>query len=99
MVVSDGFNEQSVIGWGNRGWVEIIGMILAICEKGALKTHVMYRCNLNTKQMDQYLQFLQAQRLIEIKSEGQYAKRPLYLTTSLGHKYVHAYKQIEKLFK
>jgi len=99
LAVIDGFTEQNVIGWGNRGWVEIIDMILEICEKGALKTHIMYKCNLNSKQMDHYLNFLENQRLIEMDKREPYAKRPLYITTGLGQKYIRAYKQIEKLFK
>lgn len=50
--------ERSVMGWGNRGWVEIIEYILETCIAGALKTHIMYRCNLNSKQITQYVEFL-----------------------------------------
>lgn len=99
MAPLDSYSEPSVIGWGNRGWVEIIDMILEICQKGALKTHVMYRCNLNSRQIEQYLQFLQDQRLIEVNTEGPYVKRPIYITTDLGQRYIHAYKQLERLFK
>ncbi|HJU14655.1 MAG TPA: winged helix-turn-helix domain-containing protein [Candidatus Nitrosotalea sp.] len=95
----DIFAEQSVMGWGNRGWVEIVEMILEICEKGALKTHIMYKCNLNSKQIAQYLQFLQNHKLIEALRDSPSSKRPLFKTTILGEKYMAAYKQLENIFK
>jgi len=50
-------NVKSLMGWGVRGWVEIVEMILEICQKGSLKTHIMYMSNLNSKQIAQYLDF------------------------------------------
>lgn len=91
--------EHSVMGWGNRGWVEIIETILETCEKGALKTHVMYKCNLNSKQIAQYIQFLQNHKLIESLREPPASKRPIFRTTDIGKKYVEAYKQLENIFK
>ncbi len=91
--------EQSVMGWGNRGWVEIIELILEICEKGSLKTHIMYKCNLNSKQIAQYLQFLQSHNLIRSIKDPPTTKRPIFLTTDLGKKYIFAYKQLEEIFK
>jgi predicted transcriptional regulator len=95
----DSFTEQSVMGWGNRGWVEIIEMILEICEGGALKTHIMYKCNLNSKQIAQYLQFLQDHKLIDIIRKPTTSKRPSFITTEIGKKYIDAYKQLENIFK
>lgn len=99
MPQTDIFPEQSVMGWGNRGWVEIVEMILEICEKGALKTHIMYKCNLNSKQIAQYLQFLQSHKLIESYKDNPSSKRPIFRTTLLGGKYMSAYKQLENIFK
>jgi predicted transcriptional regulator len=92
--------EHSVMGWGNRGWIEIIKAILEICEKGALKTHVMYNCNLNSKQIAQYIQFLQNHKLIESLRESPASKkRPIFRTTDMGKKYIDAYNQLENIFK
>ena len=32
--------NRSVLGWGNRGWLEIIDLVLSVCDKGTLKTHL-----------------------------------------------------------
>ena len=87
------------MGWGNRGWVEIIETILETCTYGALKTHVMYKCNLNSKQIAQYLQFLENHRLIENIKNNPSSKRPLFMTTELGKKYIEAYMQLKNIFK
>lgn len=99
MPQTDIFSEQSVMGWGNRGWVEIVEMILEICEKGALKTHIMYKCNLNSKQIAQYLQFLQSHKLVEAIRDTPSSKRPIFKTTAVGERYMTAYKQLENIFK
>lgn len=91
--------EQSVMKWGNRGWVEIIETILEICEDGALKTHIMYQCNLNSKQIAQYIQFLQNCRLIESMKNNPSSKRLLFRTTELGKKYMEAYQRLESIFR
>lgn len=94
------FTEQSVMGWGNRGWVEIIETILEVCESGALKTHIMYKCNLNSKQISQYLQFLQNHKLIESMTDDPSSKRAIFRTTAdLGKKYMEAYKRLADIFK
>ena len=87
------------MGWGNRGWIEIVEMILEVCENGALKTHVMYKCNLNSKQIMQYLDFLQNHKLVYATRDPPTSKRPLFVTAELGKKYINAYKQLESIFK
>ena len=96
---TDIFSEQSVMGWGNRGWVEIVEMILEVCEKGALKTHIMYRCNLNSNQIAQYLQFLQSHKLIEGFKSNPASKRSIFKKTQMGEKYMNAYRQLEDIFR
>jgi predicted transcriptional regulator len=94
------YTEQSVMGWGNRGWVEIIETILEVCETGALKTHIMYKCNLNSKQISQYLQFLEKHKLIENMVNDPLSKRAVFRTTlDLGKKYMDAYKRLADIFK
>lgn len=90
--------ERSVMGWGNRGWVEIIEFILETCIEGALKTHIMYRCNLNSKQITQYVDFLLNCKLLDAKPESRRSKRYIYKTTDLGKKYISAYKQLYDIF-
>jgi|SRR6266849_5679927 len=90
--------ERSVMGWGNRGWVEIVELILEICLNDALKTHIMYECNLNSKQITQYIQFLADRRLIESRQENPDSKRHIYKTTELGRRYINAYKQLSGIF-
>lgn len=92
-------SETSVMGWGNRGWIEIVEIILEICQRGALKTHIMYKCNLNSKQIAQYMRFLETRRLIDIYRETPSSKRPIFITSELGRKYMDAYKQLENIFK
>lgn len=90
--------QQSVIGWGSRGWIEIVENILETCENARLKTHIMYRCNLNSKQVEQYIQLLQRHNLIESIQKSS-SKRYIFKTTNIGRKYVEAYKQLESIFK
>jgi predicted transcriptional regulator len=92
------FTEQGVMGWGNRGWIEIIDMILESCGNGALKTHIMYECNLNSKQISKYIQFLKNRKLIE-SLRNTPSKRTIFRTTEMGKKYMDAYKQLENIFK
>ena len=90
--------ETNVMGWGNRGWLEIIYFILVVCKKGSLKTHIMYKCNLNSKQIDQYIQFLLDRKLIERESESSFSKRYIYKTVESGRKYINAYNQLAEIF-
>ena len=62
--------NKSVLGWGNRGWLEIVNLMLMVCERGALKTHVMYKCNLNSKQLHQYMEFMLSRGLVSKKPGG-----------------------------
>ncbi|HEY9385788.1 MAG TPA: winged helix-turn-helix domain-containing protein [Nitrososphaeraceae archaeon] len=85
-------------GWSNRGWLEIIEFILTMCENGARKTHVMYRCNLNSKQINQYLRFLLDCGMLERMDESPSSKRHLYKTSQLGQKFIGKYKEVAGLF-
>jgi predicted transcriptional regulator len=85
-------------GWSNRGWLEIIEFILVMCENGARKTHVMYRCNLNSKQINEYLDFLLDSGMLEKTQERPNSKRSIYKTSELGKKFITRYKQLAELF-
>jgi predicted transcriptional regulator len=85
-------------GWSNRGWLEIIEFILVMCENGARKTHVMYRCKLNSKQINEYLDFLLDSGMLEKTQERPNSKRSIYKTSELGKKFITRYKQLAELF-
>ncbi|MGC2425745.1 MAG: winged helix-turn-helix domain-containing protein [Nitrososphaeraceae archaeon] len=85
-------------GWSNRGWLEIIEFILSMCENGARKTHVMYRCNLNSKQINEYLNFLLECEMLEKIQERPNSKRYIFKTAELGKKFIERYKQLAELF-
>ena len=89
---------RSVLGWGNRGWLEIIDMILTVCEHGALKTHVMYKCNLNSKQVQQYLDFVVSRNLVKGTRDADDPRRTIYVTTETGRKFMVAYNELAEMF-
>ena len=93
------FDEKVVIGWGNRGWLEIAELILRICERVALKTHIMYQCNLNSKQIEQYLDFLLVRSLVVKIQQPEDPKRSVYLTTERGRKFLSAYGELARIFR
>jgi predicted transcriptional regulator len=89
---------KSVLGWGNRGWPEIIDLVLSVCDQGTLKTHVMYKCNLNSKQVQQYLDFVVSRNLIEISQDPEDIKRTIYKTTERGKKFMLSYNELAEIF-
>lgn len=90
--------NRSVLGWGNRGWLEIIDLVLSVCDKGTLKTHVMYKCNLNSKQVQQYLDFVVSRNLIEVKQDPVDVKRITYKTTERGRRFMRSYNELAEIF-
>ena len=97
-MISDKDDTQGLMGWGNRGWIDIVGMILEICERGALKTHVMYRCNLNSAQLNEYLDLLECNWLVE-ETPSEASKRTVYMVTKKGREYLGAYKKLQEIFR
>ena len=47
-----------------RGRFEIIGSILLICKNGAKKTEIVYKANLNFKNAEVYLKWLNDREMI-----------------------------------
>jgi len=90
--------NRSVLGWGTRGWLEIVNLMLAVCENGALKTHVMYKCNLNSKQLQQYMNFMLSRKLISMRQDEGGTIRTIYATTDLGRKLTAAYHELADIF-
>ncbi len=89
---------KSVLGWGNRGWLEIINQMISTSEHGALKTHVMYRCNLNSKQVQQYLDYAMARGLVVASPDPEDERRTIYTTTERGRKFMQAYNELAAMF-
>jgi predicted transcriptional regulator len=70
--------------------MEIVYSVLSVCLNGALKTHVMFRCNLNSKQLHFYMESLLTKGLLEKLREPPSAKVE-YRTTARGRKYLETY--------
>ena len=79
--------------------MEIVEFILSMCKDGARKTHVMYRCNLNSKQINEYLDFLYECSMLEKTPEHPNSKRFIYKTSKLGTEAVERYHDLARLFK
>lgn len=70
--------------------MEIMHSILSVCVDGALKTHVMYRCNLNSKQLRFYIDSLLAKGLLE-RDGAPPGTKVRYRTTLRGRMYLETY--------
>ncbi len=90
------FSRRNEGVWLNRGSLEIIDLVLMACKHKALKTHIMYRCNLNSKQVQTYLNFLLRFRLVEKKRDPD-TGRYFYETTARGRKFMLAYTDLLKI--
>ena len=77
-------------GHGPRGYMEIVYSILSVCLNGALKTHVMFRCNLNSKQLRFYIDSLLVKGLLE-KDRAPPSAKVEYRTTERGRSYLETY--------
>ena len=61
---------------------------------GSVKTRIMYRCNLNSKQIQQYLSFLLEANFLE-KREDKNRMVSSYYTTERGTKFIKTYQQLQ----
>ncbi len=91
MVMSSYRSEPN--GRGPRGYMEIVYSILSVCLNGALKTHVMFRCNLNSKQLNFYIESLLAKGLLE-KERAPPSAKVEYKTTQRGRNYLETYSAL-----
>jgi len=89
-------DARRVLGFGNRESLDIIDLILLVCTSGTMKTHVMYKCNLNSKQVQDYLELLLKFELIE-RSDAQNG-RNTYKTTERGKRFIKAYAELFEIF-
>lgn len=87
-------NGKPFYGWGNRGWLEINYTILQVCESISLKTNIMNKCNLNSVQVEKYLEFLLDSKLLETKKKSTGSKKHAYKTTEEGENFLQAYQSL-----
>ncbi len=87
----------SMMKWTKRDRIDIIGTILEVCMKDSRKTLIMYECNLNYEQVEDYLQLLLDRGLLE-KKESPGSRRYVYKTTQSGYQCLVAYKQFTEIF-
>jgi predicted transcriptional regulator len=87
----------TALGWGNRGALDIINLILSVCMDGTMITHIMYRCNLNSKQTQSYVSFLLQYGLLEKKKPEGMGKF-VYLGTDRAKKYLEIYSELSQMF-
>ena len=78
--------ENSGVG-KYRSRVEIVADILKVASDGALKTHIMYKCNLSYKLLQQYLAETINAGLISSKGS-----RKQYTTTEKGEQFLQQFK-------
>lgn len=81
-----------------RGWIEIIWLILSQCVDGSVKTRIMYRCNLNSKQMQQYLAFLLECKFLEGRKDQNHVTTSYY-TTDQGMNFISKYEQLQEVLE
>jgi predicted transcriptional regulator len=89
---------KKLVGRGNRGYFEIIHSILSVCTEGALKTHVMFKCNLNSGQVRQYLANLVDRGLLE-KERKAHSSKTSYRTSERGRRYMRAYSEVVEMLR
>ena len=84
------------VGRTNRGYMEIVYCILASSTQGALKTHIMFKCNLNSRQLQLYVQFSVDKGLL-VRRRALPSPKVEYRTSERGRKYMHAYESLLEL--
>jgi predicted transcriptional regulator len=67
--------------------------ILEVACNGATKTEIVYRANLNFKQVQKFLDFLIKKGLLVTSSN----KRKRYMTTEKGKEFINRYKKTIEL--
>jgi predicted transcriptional regulator len=88
--------SKSLVGSGNRESLDIMDLMLKVCLTGTMKTHIMYRCNLNSKQVHEYLEILLAHGLVQMDETG--LRRTTYRTTDRGRKFIKSYDELMEVF-
>lgn len=85
-----------------RDRIEIIRDILQKANGGIKKTHIMYKANLSSDQIKNYLSFLEMKGLLklETKKDNLYkTTKNLYKTTDKGLKFLHYAEEVYSFIK
>ena len=88
--------QSESVGHGIRGYLAIAHSVLTVCLNGALKTHIMFNSNLNTRQVHFYLESLVKKGLLEIGRSPPSVKVE-YTTTVKGKEFIGRYSALVKL--
>ena len=75
---------------GNRGMYETSADILKVARKGAKKSHIIYKANLNFLVVKKYLKLLQNAELLTL------TENRIYRTTEKGVKYINHFDDLRK---
>jgi predicted transcriptional regulator len=75
---------------------DIISDILIEAREGALKTRIMYKCNLSFRQLETYLNFLLKKGLLNSHSR-KVTKAQYFKTTPKGQKFLTAYSRLKDI--
>ena len=78
-----------------RGWEDICRDILAYCSQERKQTEIMYECNLNSKNIKQYINLLVKIKLLDMTQIS--GNRYLYKTSERGIVFLGLYQQIQEL--
>lgn len=68
------------------------------CQR-ARKTHILYRCNLNSIQMNENHNFILDRGMLKMVQEHSNSKRHIFKTSGFGNKFIRKYKLIAESFK
>ena len=79
---------------GRRVFFEVIANILHACNDPARKTFLMYRCNMNFKQLSGYLKLILDAQLIEIRDEE---PQILFKISHKGKRFLEVYENLKAL--
>ena len=77
--------------------MDIMNLILGVCLSGTMKTLIMYRCNLNSKQVHEYLGLMLGHGLLG--SEETTLGRTVYRTTERGRSFLKSYSELLQVFQ
>lgn len=81
---------------GRRTYLEIVASILDACHYWTKKTHVMYQCNMSSKQFTGYLDLLLEANLLIIEND----RRSLLLrVSSKGKHFLKTYNSVKTMME
>jgi predicted transcriptional regulator len=91
-LMREAFLVMSMAKITNRSRTQIMAEILNLCREPQTKTRVMYKTNLSTMMLKEYLSFLQLSGLLEI-----HHSRSKYAATEKGLKFLEKWRELAEL--